>query len=299
MKPIQFALRHRNALLLATALGLGVLAAVGARGYIAGQLELERDRLAPRLAQVQVVVARRDLARGDPVTADTMAVRDLPGEYVSAGVVTPERFDAVAGAVLAQPMKAGEPLLRASAVSPESGAFSGRVRSGIRALTIAVDEVNSLSGMLQPGDRIDLMLSVRLPGASMSPIPQELTRPLMQDIRVLATGRQAQAGTEERPARGFTTITIEVTPEQAQKLVVAQRSGKLTALLRNPGDHATTPQTEMDVYALLGMKPGASAPPVRVAPEVIIGGVGALRAIDHRSAPKPPQGANAIQHDVR
>jgi pilus assembly protein CpaB len=229
-----------------------------------------------------VVVAKRDLPRGETVSADNMAVRDVPREFLPGGTVAPERFDTVAGAQLAQPMRAGEPLQQAAVAQPDGGAFSARLRSGVRALTIAVDEVNSLSGMLQPGDRIDLMLSVRLPGGSATPLPQEVTRPLMQDVRVLATGRQVRPGGDDRQSasRVYTAITIEVTPEQAQRLVVAQRSGKLTAMLRNPGDRDPVAQRPLDVYGLLGLEPAAGEPARSAPPEVIVGGQGPLRNAD-------------------
>ncbi len=114
--------------------------------------------------------------------------------------------------------------------------------------------------MLQPGDRIDLLLSVRLPGASMPPLGQEVTRPLMQDLRVLATGRQVRPGHDERSARAFTAITIEVSPDQAQKLVVAQRIGKLTAMLRNPQDRAPIDARRWTSTGLLDIKPVMTPP---------------------------------------
>lgn len=281
MKPLAFLARHRNLLLLAAALGLGALAAFGARGYLSEQLAIERERLAPRQPSIQVVVAKLDLARGETVSAENMAVRDMPREFLPAGTITPDRFDAVAGTRLLQAMRAGEPLQQLAVAAPDSGAFSARLRSGVRALTIAVDEVNSLSGMLQPGDRIDLMLSVRLPGSTGAPLPQEITRALMQDVRVLATGRQVRPGDDERPgARAYTAITIEVSPEQAQRLVVAQRSGKLTAMLRNPGDREPVAQRPLDVYGLLGMERATAAAPPASPPEVIVGGQGSLRHAD-------------------
>ena len=281
MKPLAFLARHRTLLLLVVAIALGALAAFGARGYLSEQLALERERLAPRQPSVPVVVAKLDLARGETVSAENMAVRDMPREFLPAGTVTPERFDAVAGARLLQPMRAGEPLLQLAVAAPDAGAFSARLRSGVRALTIAVDEVNSLSGMLQPGDRIDLMLSVRLPGSNGAPLPQEVTRALMQDVRVLATGRQVRPGDDDRPgARSYTAITIEVSPEQAQRLVVAQRSGKLTAMLRNPGDREPVAQRALDVYGLLGLERGAATPAPAAPPEVIVGGQGPLRGAE-------------------
>jgi pilus assembly protein CpaB len=185
-------------------------------------------------------------------------------------------------------MRAGEPLLSGSLEGADTATFSAKVREGIRAITIAVDEVNSLSGMLQPGDRIDLLLSVRMPAGSSVPLAQEVTRPLMQDLRVLATGRQVRPGNDERNARAFTAITVEVSPVQAQKLVVAQRIGKLTAMLRNPRDRDEIEQRPMDVYGLLGMQPVVVAPatPAERPPEIIVGGQGALKT-------QPPAAAAA------
>ena len=280
MKLLDLASRYRNVLLLVAALGLGAMAAFGARGYISEQLAIERERLVPRKPMAQVVVARRDLPRGEVASADTMAVREVPAEYLSATVITPERFDGYAGARLVAPMRAGEPLLSGSLEGADAATFSAKVREGIRAITIAVDEVNSLSGMLQPGDRIDLLLSVRMPAGSSAPLAQEVTRPLMQDLRVLATGRQVRPGSDERNARAFTAITVEVAPVQAQKLVVAQRIGKLTAMLRNPRDREAIEPRPMDVYGLLGLQPAVAAPaaPAERPPEIIVGGQGSLKA---------------------
>lgn len=279
MKPIAFAARYRNALLLVAALATGALAAFGARGYIAEQIAIERERLLPDAPKLQVIVAKRDLPRGEIVGAETMAVREVPRDYVPASAITPERFDGYAGARLVAPMRAGEPLLSGSVEGADPATFSAKVRSGIRAITVGVDEVNSLSGMLQPGDRIDLLLSVRLPSGAATPLAQEVTRPLMQDLRVLATGRQVRPGGDERNPRAFTAITVEVTPRQAQKLVVAQRIGKLTAMLRNPEDRGALDAGPMDVYGLLDMQPVPAAPPAPVVrpPEVIMGGLGPLR----------------------
>ncbi|HPA89541.1 MAG TPA: Flp pilus assembly protein CpaB [Quisquiliibacterium sp.] len=278
MNPFDRIKKHRNAAILVCALALGTLSALGARGYIANEIARERDRLQPRQPMVEVVVAKRDLAKGDPVDGDTMAVRMLPRDHLPASTVPPERFDGFVGARLSAAMRAGEPLLQGAIEGADVSTFSAKVRTGIRALTISVDEINSLSGMLQPGDRIDLMLSVRMPGSAALPFPNEITRPLMQDLRVLATGRQVRPGGDDRQGRTYTAITVEVSPVQAQKLVVAQRSGKLTALLRNPQDRTPLEQTPMDVFALLDLKAPAYVPPAPVrAVELIVGGRGALK----------------------
>ena len=269
---------HRNTVLLVAALACGAIAVYAGQGYLAEQLEAERARLTPRPAQTRdVIVARRDLAKGDVVTTETMAVRRIPEEYVSGSAVLPEHFDGFEGMRLAAPLRSGEQLMASAIVGGDNLAFSQRVKPGIRALTIAVDEVNSISGMLQPGDRIDLLFSARPPAEGDGRAPQpEATVPLFQGLLVLATGRQVRAGVDERGgARSFSTVTVEVEPEHAQRLVVAQRAGRLTAVLRNPDDPQRMNRKAMDVRQLLEMgSPAAAA----TTPQVIVGGLGRLPA---------------------
>lgn len=270
---------NRSALFLLVALGCGALAVLATRGYINDQLTIERDRLAGRYQEIEVVVAKRDLKRGESVGGDTMAVRRLAKDFLPGGVVTPDRFEEHVGTRLSAAMKSGEPLLQALIEGADAATFSTRVREGIRALTISVDDVNSISGMLQPGDRIDLHLSIRPPSRpGLSPAPEQ-TAPLMQDVLVLATGRHTRPGHDDgRGQRTFTAITVEATPDQAQRLIVAQRAGRLTALLRNPIDRRSVEQRPLDVMDLLGVaesKPGRIGP---APPEVIVGGRGPIVA---------------------
>ena len=294
------AVRARRAAWMALgAIAFGAFAVVGTRNYIATRLADEKARLQPRHETVEVVVAKRDLRRGDTVGPDTMAVRRLPREYAPGGAVAPDRFDAFAGARLQLPMRAGEPLLPTAVAPPEPPSISARVRPGIRAMTVAVDEVNSLSGMLQPGDRIDLLLSVRPPSAA-GALQPEVTRTVLQDVPVMATGRQSRAasGDDAPLGRTFTSITVEVLPEQAQRLVVAQRSGKLTAVLRNPNDRRPVADRRLDVNMLLGLAP-PPAPPAVPAPaprpvtEVIVGGRGQATPLPGTAAPPTADGPPA------
>lgn len=294
-------LRGRGPLVGTTlaAVGFGLLAVFGVRGHVAGQLDAERARLLPAAAREHVVVAKHDLPAGSVIGPDSMALRELNTEGLPASAVRPEAFESVMGARLAAPLQAGEPLLAALVVQAREDELAGKVRNGVRALTISVDEVNALSGMLQPGDRIDLLLSARLPfgigrsgqasgqasdAQQAASEPADVTLPLMQDVLVLATGRQVRAGSDVsgETGRAFTSITIETTPEQAQRLVVAQRTGRLTALLRNPGDRGAMAHQAMDLAGLLGAAPRTVAPTARAAAtattatEIIIGGRGSL-----------------------
>lgn len=239
--------------LMAGMLGFGLLAALGAYRYIQERVEVERARLEVAHERVDVLVAARALQRGEAVSTTNLAVRSLPREVIPGGALSPSRIDAVQGLRLQWPMQAGEPLLASAVFAAESAGLSSRLRHGVRALTIAVDETNAISGLLQPGDRIDLLLSWRPAPAAGVSLP-ELTRTVMQDVVVIATGRNARAvPAEEGPGRTFSAITVEVDPEQAQKLVVAQRSGRLTAVLRNPSDRESHEDRLLDVHELMGI----------------------------------------------
>jgi pilus assembly protein CpaB len=142
------------------------------------------------------------------------------------------------------------------------------------------DEVNSVSGMLRPGDRIDLLFTARDTLSAEQGGVGDLTRPLLQDVRILATGSQLDSTQPRGPgASSFGTITVEVSPDQAQQLVLAQRGGRLTALLRGPDDRHEIGTGSLDLAALLGrVRPARSpvppAPVQRPAMEIIVGGIG-------------------------
>jgi pilus assembly protein CpaB len=283
---------NRGTLLLIGAIGFAILAVFAAKNYLGQQVALEKARLQPKQAMVDVVVAKSDLPRGSVIEQANMAVRSIPRAYAVSGSVDPDRFDSYLGSKIALAMRAGEPLIAQSIEGADVATFSAKVKTGIRAMTVVVDEVNSVSGMLQPGDRVDLLLSVKPPVVALNvPPAPEVTAALMQDVAVLATGKQVRPGQGDNPqSRTFATITIEVSPEAAQKLVVAQRSGKLTALLRNPGDRAPMSQAPLDLYGLLQISPHRQIPQqIATGPELIIGGKGSISVSIQQNAMAKPE----------
>lgn len=233
----------------------------------------------PAPATIPIVVAKFDLIAGEAVGPDNMAIRPIPVDLAPSSALRPEQFDAKAGMRLTRALRGGEPLLTEILQPAEPAGLSARVRQGIRALTIAVDDVNAVSGMLRPGDRIDLLYSARSPGLDGAPAV-ETSRVLVQDVAVLATGRQFRAAAEDSSNRAFTSITVELSPDDAQRLIVAQRTGRVTALLRNPDDRHAVSTKPVDANALLGVAPRpapiVSRPAVRSGPEMIVGGGGGL-----------------------
>src|SRR5690606_30674432 len=117
--------------------------------------------------------------------------------------------------------------------------LSARLTEGRRAVTMPVDEINSLSGMLQPGDLIDLYVSFEHRR-------RRVTAPLLQGVLVLATGPRTFADGERSQqapgagAGGYSAITLDTSPEDAVKLVAARQAGTITAMLRHPRDSRTS-----------------------------------------------------------
>jgi len=267
--------KYRVWLLSFTALGFGLVGITGAHGFITGQIEAERARLQRQHQLMPIVVIRRDTPAGTYLTEQMLATREVPSRYASASSIGEGEYESVLGKVLQVSMKAGEPVLSTNVDEPADG-FSGQVRHGIRAMTIEIDEVNSVSGMLRPGDRIDLLFSTRSPLAGAN--GSDISRPLMQDLLVLATGSQTDNHLDSPDElNAFNTMTVEVSPEQAQKLVLAQRSGRLTALLRNPDDRRPIAANAMDVYSLLELpKPTKRIRTRKKKIELIVGGQGRI-----------------------
>ncbi|NBS65281.1 MAG: Flp pilus assembly protein CpaB [Betaproteobacteria bacterium] len=284
----------------AAALGFAGLSVVLADRHVSETIARQQAaaKVAPP-ATVPVVVAKFDLIAGEAVSADNMAVRPIPVDLAPGSALRPEQFDAKSGMRLARGLRSGEPLLAEILQPAETGGLSARVRQGIRALTISVDDVNAVSGMLRPGDRIDLLFSARAQGADAG-AAVETARVLVQNVAVLATGRQLKPGADEGGARPFTSITVELSPEDATRLVVAQRTGRITALLRNPDDRFAVSNAPVDAHALMGTAPRAAAATPRsvasVGPEIIIGGTGGLSAGRLRAQDEP---APAASRDAR
>lgn len=236
---------------LGTALGIGLIAALAARSYLANQMEAIEARA--KGSKINVIVAKQDLKKGEKLSTENVAVRPIPADYVHSNAVGPGDFERVDGQALAYPVKAGEMVLWSLMEGRKAPTFSSRVEAGRRAITVPVDEINSISGMLEPGDIVDLMLSVEQD-------QKKVTLPLVQSLLVLATGQRAVDDPISGERRQYSTVTLDTTPEQAQGIIVAREAGKLTALLRNPQDKQAFTDRKLDMSALLGSQAEKSIP---------------------------------------
>lgn len=261
---------NTNWLLLGLAIVLG-----GGAAYLGNRaLERRMHELDEQARQghetIPVVVAKRDLARGDAIGPEHFAVRAVPKEFLHGDAVRPAQFSEMERQRLAVSLKRGDVLLPVHSEGNGSQVFSATLNKGRRALTFEVDAVNSISGMLRPGDRVDLIYSARAQESSST----EVTRPLLSNVEVLATDQVLSRRDEETGReRSFTTITLELTPLDAQRVIVAKQSGRLTALLRHPEDKDDNRTAALSADALLhGIANGRGAAGQAV--EFIVGGSG-------------------------
>ena len=241
---------RKNWVVLAVALVLGGLAAYAASNYLSERMA-EIDARANEIDTVQIVVAKASLPAGASISADSVAVREIPRTWAHSGAITPDQYSRAESLALAYPAAAGEPILWAQLEGRRAPTFSARLQSGQRAVTVPVDEISSLSGMVEPGDRIDIVVSARNETRS-------FTFTLLQSIPVLATGSRVDADTRDPDGqpRSYTTITLDTSPEDAKRVIAAREVGRVTALLRAPGDLAAVSGAITDARTLLGLPAG-------------------------------------------
>jgi pilus assembly protein CpaB len=243
----------RSTLILGLALVMGMLAALAIHHTIERRLQ-DIDARATAGGTLRVLVPKTDLARGTPLTSKVVAVREVPAEWVHSNAVTPDQFERIENQRLAHPAMRGETLLWSLLEAPRAPSFASRLRAGRRAITVPVDEVSSISGMIEPGDRIDLLAAVRKD-------QRAVLFALLQDVTVLATGARAGVEADGRDGRrSYTTLTLEAAADDAQRVLAAREMGKLAAVLRAPGDRATQSSARRDALTLLGLGDPAALP---------------------------------------
>lgn len=262
----------KNVVMFVLSLIIGVVGVYYSKHYIEEQIAFYKGQLEKSEPMVNVVVPVRALARGEIVLKDHLSLMEIPERYADSNAVNDSNFDVAIGQRVSYDIDEGRPLLWAHLEGGISPTFSGKVPDGLRAMTVRVDEVNSISGFLQPKDRVDLLLT-HDKGEE-----QEIV-PLIERLEVIATGVQTLVDKNATDGkRTFSTITVQVTPRQAKEVTLAQDVGKLTAMLRNPEDDSPLLNEAMNVSDLLGLE--------KPLPELAV--VAQKPKIKRKAAPLPP-----------
>lgn len=200
---------------------------------------------------VAVVVPTANLPPGAILDESVVAAREVSADFVYDDTLRVADFEAFKGQALIRPVTRGRPLRRAD-VREIFKDFAGTVPEGKRAMTIDIDELNSIANMVQPGNRVDLMLLLSAdanssgmdgaPGAAGS--AGQSVVPFMEKMKVLATGQtvthedEDAAGAKTGRRVSYSNVTLEVTPTQAARLALAGELGKIRMVLRNEKDPA-------------------------------------------------------------
>ena len=244
---------NRSVAMLLFALAAGLCSAWAARQYLQDRAQLIEDRA--KVPMAQRIVAAQDLPAGTRLEPAHLVIRSFPAALVSSDSLPPERYTELSGTVLRAPLRSGDPVLPVHAAAHQPGAFSSYLASGRRAITMPVDAINSVSGLLQPGDLIDLYVSFEYQR-------RRITAPLLQGVLVLATGSTTQHALDSgnKLSIPYATVTLDTAPEDAVKLVAARQSGTITAVLRPPHDGESTQKAVRgDLASLLGVNRPPSA----------------------------------------
>jgi pilus assembly protein CpaB len=214
----------RLKLAVIAAVVFGLIAAAGTYNYLRRQSAAAE---AMRKSLQTIVVASKELPPGTVLDAKALKEVAWPKDSIPVGSFS--AANKLVGKAVKIKLVAGEPILE-SRVSGQGAGLTGRLTPGYRALAMKVDEVIGVSGFIAPDDRVDVIATINNHGAS----NERVSKIVLQDKRVLSVASNAeQKGSTGQMAR---SITLEVTPEEAEKLAVAQTEGSLSLALRSSGD---------------------------------------------------------------
>ncbi len=223
---------------------LSILLAFIAAALVYGQIKAYRNRLSAAENQyVSIPAAARDIeAFGTLASADVTSLK-VPRGAFPAGEILP--VEQLVGKRTLYRIAKGDPLLKFKLVDTSGkGSLSLALPNGMRAVSMAVDEVSLVSGHIRTEDRVDVVILEKRPGG-ITP-----ARNLLSGLKVLAIGIDTTGSSEERKkalaADLSKSVVLEVTPQQAPILAWAQRRGDLWLSLRPAGDDEKTPEA---VYA--------------------------------------------------
>jgi pilus assembly protein CpaB len=224
-------------IVLAAALVLGLLAAIGAGQYVSAVRAQAQAGATP----VAVLVARVDIPKGtsvDEITTKSMTeIRKIPQDYVSAGAISSLKI--VDGRVLAVPLVKGEQISSTRFQFPSDAGLSFAVPSGMVALTVPADETHGVAGLVKPGDSLAVVCSIKEDPNNES---SWRTHVLVNGAQVLAvghsTGADAGGGEQQQASNGgafgaasqakpASSITLALLPKDLERVVFAEEVGRV------------------------------------------------------------------------
>ena len=190
--------------------------------------------------KISVMAAANDIPSGTVIKGKDLGTLFVYKSSIGNHVVMPEDGKMLIGKKTLYRINAKEPVFWSHI---DGGLASARglamiIKDGMRAISLSVSGAEAVSGMIQPNDRIDILGTFPFPSKEVEGEMETVTLTILQDVSVLAAGQKlANQATTRSSRSGYSSITVEVTPREAELLVFAQQmQGRITITLRNPGD---------------------------------------------------------------
>lgn len=244
-------MRRRLYVIVAFASVIGIVTA-----FLVYQAIIRKAQLAAQPTE-KVVVAAVNMPVGEAVTSQHVRLTSWPTHTVPQGALG--SLAEAEGQVVRSSIVVGEPLLKAKLLDPESAGWGGLlpmlVPEGLRGVTIKVDEAVRESGFVQPHSRVDVVVSMRSERSS-----DRVAKVILQNVPVLAAGQIVEMR-DNKPVK-VTTVTLALTPEQAERLALAQAEsrGKVILATRNLRDDRVVKTAGITKARLLGDGPSTPKP---------------------------------------
>src|SRR6266568_2816076 len=234
---------------LAGALIFGLLAAVSVSRYLSSAQAYTKNLNRVAVAKVAIPV-------GTKIVPEQVMLVQFSKESTPDG--TFESAEKLTGRVAITNIAPREPITE-SRLAPvgTAGGLSAVIPEGYRAMTVKVDDVVGISGFIMPGALVDVVVVIVPAEKALTQDP--ISKIVLQNIKVLANGQNIDHPKDEREANTVRAVTLQVTPEQAEKLALASTEGKLQLVMRNAVDQDDTQTAGVNKRILLG---GDRAQPV-------------------------------------
>jgi pilus assembly protein CpaB len=215
--------RTRTIIVIGVAVLLALLASVGVYRYLSQKGRAAEEA---RLQTVGIVVAVVDIPIGTTINANQVAITAWPKDLYPKDSFADTK--SVVGRAVKRDFLRGEPIVASKLVPTEKGGglLSFIVPEGKRAFTIRVNEVVGVGGFIVPDTRVDVVLTTSPPSRT-----ERISKIILENMHVLAAGQIVEQK-ENKPIT-VNTVTLSVTPEEAEKLALASNDGVIQLVLRN------------------------------------------------------------------
>jgi pilus assembly protein CpaB len=235
-------MRAKSLILFVIAIGCGLAASIGVSQYMdnaSGPMSMETSK---------ILVAIADITIGEALDAQTVKLEEWPKDRVPEGSV--HDFEEIEGKFPRTRMYAGEPILTAKLMDSNKGSSTVTIPKGYRAVAVKVSAETAGGGLIQPGDRVDVLVLLR----KSSEVKETGARTILQDVTVFSVdGATERAVDADGQSRNLNTVTLLLKPRQAEAVMLAQELGRLFLTVRRPDDDIDTEVADGEtVGGLLG-----------------------------------------------